>query len=183
VSDNLKLWKSVEKTNPAHTKQANVRGNKITAIAPQYQIMQATEQFGPYGRKWGFKTVSIDSALMSVGLVTFKGLFFYPDGEFEILSSIGIYRDNAQTKIDDDFGKKVETDALTKALSKLGFNADVFMGLYDDNRYVQQLEEEFAPPAELTADDKAWIDAINSGTSLDSIEDPTYRKFIQDNLK
>ena len=181
--ENLKLWKSVEKTDPKHTKQANVRGNKITAIAPQYQIMQATEQFGSYGTTWGFKTVDIDSSLMSVGLVTFKGLFYYPGGEFEILSSIGIYRDNAQKKIDDDFGKKVETDALTKALSKLGFNADVFMGLYDDNRYVQQMNEEFAPTAELTPDDKAWVDAINSGTPLETIEDPTYRKFIQDNLK
>jgi len=33
MSDNLKLWDSVEKTNPEHTKGANVRGNKITAIA------------------------------------------------------------------------------------------------------------------------------------------------------
>lgn len=184
MNDNLKLWKTVEKTNPAHTKQANVRGNKITAIAPQYQIMQATEQFGSYGSTWGFKTVSIDSSLMSVGLVTFKGLFFYPGGEFEILSSIGIYRDNAQTKIDDDFGKKVETDALTKALSKLGFNADVFMGLYDDNRYVQQLNEEFAAAAELTDTDKQWIEAAKADpTILDTINDPEYRALIEKESK
>ena len=177
MSDNLKLWKSVEKTNPAHTKNANVRGNKITAIAPQYQIMQATEQFGSYGTTWGFKTVSIDGSLMSVGLVTFKGLFFYPGGEFEILSSIGIYRDNAQTKIDDDFGKKVETDALTKALSKLGFNADVFMGMYDDNRYVEQMNEEFA---ELTDIDREWIALVKeSHANLESIEDLDYRNFIK----
>jgi len=31
----------------------------------------------------------------------------------------------------------------TKALSKLGFNADVFLGLYDDNKYVYQLKQEF----------------------------------------
>ena len=41
--------------------------------------------------------------------------------------------------------KKMETDVTTKALSKLGFNADVFMGLYDDNRYVNQMKEEFNP--------------------------------------
>jgi len=140
---NLELWNSVCKTDPAHTKSANVRGNNITAIAPQYQIMLATEQFGPYGQTWGFKTVDIDYTLMSVGMITFKGLFYFPEGEFEILSSISIYRDNAQTKIDSDFGKKVETDALTKALSKLGFNADVFMGLYDDNKYVQDTAQEF----------------------------------------
>ena len=35
--------------------------------------------------------------------------------------------------------KKVATDALTKGLSKLGFNADVFMGMFDDNKYVNKL--------------------------------------------
>ena len=181
MSDNLELWSKVSKTDPAHTKQANVRGNKITAIAPQYQIMQATEQFGAYGKAWGFKSVTIDNSLMSVGLITFKGSFFYPGGEFEILSSIGIYRDNAQTKIDDDFAKKVETDALTKALSKLGFNADVFMGLYDDNRYVQQLSEEFADkkPRELTDVDKQWLQAYKLNPDIiNQIDDPKYKEFI-----
>ena len=39
-------------------------------------------------------------------------------------------------RVDDDCIKKVATDALTKGLSKLGFNADVFMGRFDDNKYV-----------------------------------------------
>ena len=148
MSDNLKFWKSVEKTNPNHTKAANVKGNKITAISPQYQILQATEKFGMYGKTWGFKAIELNTNLND--LVVFKGQFFYPDGEFPIISSISIWRDNAKTKLDDDFGKKVETDALTKALSKLGFNADVFMGLYDDNRYVTALKEEFNKPVEKT---------------------------------
>ena len=164
---NLDLWNRVCKTDPSHTKQANVRGNKITAIAPQYQIMQATEQFGAYGSKWGFKEVSIDNSLMSVGLVTFTGLFFYPSGEFQILSSIGIYRDNAQTKIDDDFAKKVETDALTKALSKLGFSADVFMGLYDDSKYVEDTAQEFAMKPKLEAMNEAYE---NNKESVDCVK-------------
>lgn len=143
MENNLEFWKSVEKTNPNHTKAANVKGNKITAISPQYQILQATEKFGMYGKSWGFKAIELNTDLKD--LVVFKGQFFYPDGEFPIISSISIWRDNAKTKLDDDFGKKVETDALTKALSKLGFNADVFMGLYDDNRYVMALREEFKP--------------------------------------
>jgi uncharacterized short protein YbdD (DUF466 family) len=42
------------------------------------------------------------------------------------------------TKNDDDCFKKVVTDCLTKALSYLGFSADVFLGQFDDNKYVQQ---------------------------------------------
>jgi uncharacterized short protein YbdD (DUF466 family) len=53
--------------------------------------------------------------------------------------------DRAETMVDADFAKKMETDALTKVLSKMGFNADVFMGRYDDNKYVEQMTREHAP--------------------------------------
>ncbi len=138
--ENLKLWDSVCETDPKHTKKANVGGNKLTAIKPQYQVLKATEQWGPYGGKWGFKNIDLSYDLLSVSLVVFKALFYYPGGEFEIINSIKLYKDNAQTKVDDDFAKKIETDALTKALSKLGFNADVFMGRFDDLRYVDEMD-------------------------------------------
>jgi len=164
TSNNLKLWDSVEKTNPAHTKKANVRGNKITAIAPQQQIKNATEQFGVYGIAWGFKSTQFDYAMLEkTGIVVFNGVFYFPDGEFPISSSISAYKDGAMLKPDADFAKKVETDALTKALSKLGFNADVFMGLYDDHKYVQMMEEEFTPVDEdvelikSKANDAKWV--------------------------
>ena len=143
MSEKTKLWEDVCKTNPKYTKKANVRGNSITAIAPQYQILQATEQWGSYGSTWGFKQFAINTDLMGKGMVYGQGIFFYPGGEFPITASISLYRDNAMTKIDQDFAKKLETDALTKALSKLGFNADIFLGLFDDNKYVQAMEEEF----------------------------------------
>lgn len=146
MNENMKLWDAVEKTDPKHTKKANVRGNNITAIAPQYQIKNATDQFGTYGAKWGWRSFDFDYALLATtGIVIFKGLFYFPGGEFPISSSISAYKDGARTKPDADFAKKVETDALTKALSKLGFNADVFMGLYDDNKYVMEMTEAFKP--------------------------------------
>lgn len=147
MGDNMSLWNAVEKTDPKHTKKANVRGNNITAIAPQSQIKSATNQFGAYGSKWGWKSFDFSYELLeSTGIVIFKGVFYFPNGEFPISTSISAYKDGARTKPDADFAKKVETDALTKALSKLGFNADVFMGLYDDNKYVQDMEQEFNKP-------------------------------------
>lgn len=143
--NNLELWRKVEKTNPAYTKQANVKGNKITSIAPQFQIMNVTEQFGSYGKTWGFKDINLDYSLVNVvGLVVFKATFFYPNGEFPIINSISLYMDNARTKVDDNFAKKVETDALTKAVSKLGFNADIFLGKFDDLRYLEDVRQEFS---------------------------------------
>lgn len=166
MKDNLKLWKSVEKTNPKYTKPAKVGGHNITSIAPQFQVMNATEQFGSYGESWGFKNIEFDYSITNtpitlkvqdwntkaiesvdsiLGLVGFKATFFFPKGEFEITNSIKIFTDNKHSKIDDNFAKKLETDALTKALSKLGFNADIFLGKFDDVRYVQEVTKEFAP--------------------------------------
>ena len=146
IKDNLELWKKVEKTNPKYTKNANVKGNKITSIAPQYQIMNVTEQFGIYGKTWGFKNITLDYTLSNLGLVVMNAAFFFPDGEFPIINSISLFMDNAKTKLDDNFAKKLETDALTKAISKLGFNADIFLGKFDDQRYLEEITKEFNKP-------------------------------------
>jgi hypothetical protein len=60
---NLELWNKVQKNQSKYTKNANVRGNKITSISPQFQIMNVTEQFGTYGEKWGFKNLVLDYSL------------------------------------------------------------------------------------------------------------------------
>jgi hypothetical protein len=168
MSSNLELWNRVEKTDPKHTKQANVKGNKITSIKPQYQIFNATKEWGSYGSKWGFKNIELGYELKEAGLVTFKALFYYPNGEFEILNTISIWRDGAQTKIDDEFAKKVETDSLTKALSKLGFNADVFMGRFDDLRYVEEVKKEFTVKPKPSAEQ--WKKMIEKNTTLEQAE-------------
>ena len=145
MNTNLELWNKVEKTNPKYTKKANVKGNNITSIAPQYQIKNVTEQFGVYGKTWGFKYLDFDYTLVdSVGIVVLHAVFFFPDGEFPIKNAQSIFMDNAKTKVDDNFAKKLETDTLTKAISKLGFNADIFMGLFDDVKYLQQVTDEYS---------------------------------------
>lgn len=190
MNDNLKLWNSVEKTNPAYTKKAKVGGNNITAISPQFQILNATEQFGSYGKTWGFRNIELDYSITNtpivlnvvdwntkakesinsiLGLVGFKATFFYPSGEFEITNSIKIFTDNKHSKIDDNYAKKLETDALTKALSKLGFNADIFLGKFDDVRYVEEVTKEFNKPVKklLTA---TQFDAVVKSKNQDHIK-------------
>ena len=167
MENNLKLWNKVEKTNPKYTKKANVKGNNIISIAPQFQIMNATEQFGVYGTTWGFRNMNIDYTLMSKGLITFKATFYFPNGEFETINSLHCIRDNAMTKIDDNFAKKLETDTLTKALSKLGFNADIFLGKFDDVRYVQEVTKEFAPkPVKEKLTDEGYAFLTTKGTKV-----------------
>lgn len=133
--NNLELWEKVCVTDPAFTKKVNQRGG-FTAIGAQYQLKCATEQWGPYGYTWGVKDLewgevrSADGALMEI---TLDAVFYFPErlgeGSFPI-SSCCAY------KVGNDTRKKLLTDLTTKALSKLGFNADVFMGAFDDNKYV-----------------------------------------------
>jgi hypothetical protein len=57
---------------------------------------------------------------------------------------------------DDEAFKKATTDGITKALSYLGFSADIFVGLYDDSKYVDRLRQGSAArprrPAEAARD-------------------------------
>lgn len=169
MKDNLELWNRVEKTNPKYTKNAKLSGRDITAISPQYQIMQVTEQFGVYGENWGFRNIHLSYDLVEkCNLVVFKGTFFFPNGEFEIINSCKLYMDRALTMVDDNFAKKIETDALTKAISKLGFNADIFMGKFDNVRYVEEMNKEFNKPIE---------------KPILSITDAQFDKAIQSDLK
>ena len=146
--DNMKLWESVETTDPKFTKKVNQRGG-FTAIGAQYQLRTATETFGPFGTGWGVKDERIEK-WEDAGIAVYQATLWYIPAEFKkgipvikeepsefpIHSSIK-YHSNG--RVDDDFMKKVATDALTKGLSKLGFNADVFMGKFDDNKYVNKL--------------------------------------------
>ena len=163
-SNTLHLWNKVQETNPNYTKKANVKGNKITSISPQFQIKMATEEFGIYGSTWGFKSMGFDYTLKDIGMIVFKAVFFHPFGEFQIVNSVQLFRDGAMTKIDDDFAKKVETDTLTKALSKLGFSADIFMGKFDDTKYFEQMVSKYKELSTLSdAQFKTIIDTLATG--------------------
>ena len=137
MSETMRIWNSVCETDPSHTKRVNQRGG-FTAIDAHYQVQLATEQFGPVGDGWGYDTVhgTIESGgkILSIVDLTLWG------GSRE--QKFGPVRGCAEmfgTRVDTDAPKKAMTDALTKSLSHLGFNADVFLGKFDDNKYVAEL--------------------------------------------
>ena len=185
MGDNLKLWNTVEKTNPKYTKPAKVGGMNITAIAPQYQIMMVTEQFGVYGKTWGFKNIELDYSLIDkYDMVVFKGTFFFPEGQFEIINSYKLFINNAKTMLDDNFAKKIETDTLTKAISKLGFNADIFLGKFDDVRYVDSIKNDFKTDAEKAEELKVIEDAKKAAEDRKpAIKDSQFKSVIESKNK
>lgn len=150
MEDNLKLWDSVKKTDPDFTKSYKGKGGfNGTAICAQWQRWRATELWGPYGDKW--KTQDDSYAIVELSddfhdsILVYKATLIYPTGIVPIVADIDIWTYNRTYKSwakGNDIHKKVSTDALTKGLSMLGFSADVFMGKYDDNKYVTDLKTE-----------------------------------------
>jgi hypothetical protein len=143
--ENMRVWNAVCRTDPKHTKPVEF-GRKFTAIDAHYQIQEATRMFGPVGEGWGYETGAIAFAdgLVIVPVTLWHG---NRDQSFGPIYGSTTLRDRKGT-LDKDAPKKATTDALTKALSQLGFNADVFLGKFDDNKYVAEVNAEFHPPAE-----------------------------------
>lgn len=150
IENNLALWLSVEKTDKKFIKPVNFGKRKYTAIAAQYQLKLATKTWGPYGKEWGVKECKytylkgqfVENSMVIEKIVelTLDAIFYYPDGEFEISTDIK-YAPGADCK------KKILTDLTTKALSKLGFNADIFMDgktdlAFTDNKYQNPVKGE-----------------------------------------
>mgnify|MGYP000005834853 CR=1 FL=1 len=150
-NENLKLWESVSKTDPKYTKVAKKGAFHFTSIAPIYQFREATRVFGIQGIGWGvvvgsekFQKETFEETVILTYDAT---LFFTVDGvrgEIPIhAQEKACYRTqgaNGYLKIDDEVRKKVVTNAKTKGLSELGFNADVFIGDFDNAEYRDLLE-------------------------------------------
>ena len=135
--EGLELWQKIEKTDPKFTKKVAYGKRHFTTIDAYYQIRRATELWGSYGTTWGLKDIDISFIdVKDIKMCVLKTEFFYPNGKFPMVNSIKVS--------DDEFLKKIYTDTLTKSLSYLGFNSDVFMGMFDNNRYVSELKKKFA---------------------------------------
>ncbi|CNC99148.1 hypothetical protein [Yersinia bercovieri] len=75
-------------------------------------------------------------------------LWFMRDGVKGSIESYGctpyLTKNKYGLTTDGEAPKKSLTDATKKALSMLGFSADIFLGLFDDQEYRQEVKEEFA---------------------------------------
>lgn len=164
MSTNMRIWDQVDKTDTRYTKDAKVGGQQITSLNGTAMIMKATELFGPAGIGFGWKVLE---ERFDPGVEVFIGegekrsslgftsnhtvriaFWFMLDGQRGEIESYGctnyIYKASYGMLTDGEAPKKSLTDAIKKALSSLGFSADVFLGMFDDKDYVSQLADEQA---------------------------------------
>jgi hypothetical protein len=157
MTDNLAIWKAIERTDPKQVKPITGKSYSGHSPKPHYIIWKLTRQFGPVGYGFGWTVVHeayIDGKPQdgtTEKIHECRILFWWRDPETgdrsEPVESYGatkaLYKSRKGEWVDDeDAAKKSLTDAITKAASWLGASADIFMGRWDDSKYVAALEAE-----------------------------------------
>lgn len=157
---NLALWTSVQTIDPAMTKQfVRPGGFAGTAVVPIEVVRMATAQFGPCGLGWGVEILEEhykegapipcegDQVVREVIHILRVQLWYKVNGEVGKIVQYGqtpfVVRTNQGPLTDEEAPKKSLTDATIKCLSLLGFAADVFAGMYDDSKYVNDLRLQY----------------------------------------
>lgn len=158
ASIGLDVWSQVQETHPDLTKSFSKGGFQGTAVSPTYQAMRATKIFGPHGLGWGTELISEsyveggplgfdnEGRLLGREIIhkVYLEVWYIYKGKRGSIKQFGattfLSRDAYGTiSSDEDHAKKSITDATSKCLSLLGFSADVYMGKFDDHKYVEGL--------------------------------------------
>lgn len=147
---NTDLWDRLGKTDPKHTKPFKRSGGfSGTSIKPIYSYRKMTEEFGPCGTGWGINEPSFQVVSGSDGEVLVYCTVSIWHGERDrIVFGVGgdkaVVKQSSGLRTDDEAFKKAFTDGVTNALKMIGVGADVHMGMFDDDKYVNSLKEEFS---------------------------------------
>jgi hypothetical protein len=145
----LDLWSKVSKSDPKFLKPVSFGPRTFTAIDPMYQVRSATEAFGPVGQGWGwhsetrFINMSNGDTAVICDVRVWHGK---PENIFGPFPGCRKFFDATKNRLNEDAPKMAVTDGLTKALSHIGFNADVFLGEHDGSKYVADAKEGKSSP-------------------------------------
>lgn len=150
MTSNTAIWDALSKTDPKHTKGFKRAGGfSGTAVKPQWVVSRLTEQFGPVGVGWGMGEPSFETVTAGGEVLVYCTVSAWHGNRENVFYGVGgdkvmVQRQNGAF-VDDEAFKKAFTDALMNAFKFVGVAADVHMGLFDDNKYVQAMNEEFKP--------------------------------------
>lgn len=135
---NMKIWNKLAPSDPAYLKKVSFGQRSFTAIDPQYQVMKMTEEFGPVGQGWGWTNTTEVVHLSNGDTAIIAHVSVWhgdQSNKFGPFTGCRKFFDAAKGRIAEDAPKMAITDGLTKALSHLGCDADVFLGKMDGNKY------------------------------------------------
>lgn len=152
MSENTALWDKLGKTDPGATKGfTRAGGFKGTAIKPMWSYKRMTEEFGPCGIGWGVNMPTFQLVTAGDEMLVYCTATVWYGNRDQVTVGVGGDKVAGKNKFgpvtDDEAFKKAFTDAVTNALKMIGVGADVHMGMFDDNKYVNTMKQEFADDA------------------------------------
>lgn len=160
VEANTRIWDLLGKTDPKQTKGFTRSGGfRGTAIKPMWSNLRMTEVFGPCGSGWGMGEPRFETRDAAGEMLVFctASLWYTLDSgaRSEPVYGVGgdkyLVEQKSGSRTSDEAFKAAYTDALGNAMKFIGVAADVHMGRFDDNKYVKEMEEFYAPKANSNA--------------------------------
>lgn len=150
MTDKTAIWDTLGKTDPAHTKGfSRAGGFKGTAVKPMWVMQRLTEHFGPCGIGWGVGEPSFQVVQAGAETLVYCTVSAWHGEASNVLWGVGgdkvVTSRSSGPFCDDEAFKKAFTDAIMNAFKFIGVAADVHMGQFDDNKYVQEAREAFNP--------------------------------------
>ena len=144
---NLEIWNRFADIDPAYTKPITGKPYKGTSPNPQYVIRCLTDIFGPVGQGFGWEVVREEFTPLGDEVLHWCRIRFWHgkrENCFEIYGQTkALMKTRNGMMSDEDAPKKSLTDAIIKASSHLGIAANIFLGRWDDQKYVQQVNSEY----------------------------------------
>lgn len=157
LNPKMAIWEQVKETDKDFTKTAQLDGRPVTSINTLYMVQRATEQFGPLGKGWGYE-VLVDRFDRGAPIMAKDGatvldyeqmhtmqikLWYVHGGKRNQITHYGhtpyVRKSQYGPYTDFDAPKKSLSDAIKKCLSMLGFCADVYLGMFEDETYLEGL--------------------------------------------
>lgn len=154
----MELWNSVASVPPEYVKDQEINGKWLKGVNPHYMVQLATEKWGPMGTGWGIANLQWQ---VVEGTLIMGGDLWYnsdPQTGFRVYVDVPFQQGR-------DCLKRAQTMLQSKALSKLGFAAEVYMGIWDES----DPPESRAKAASATSKARAAAKAINEAPDLEKL--------------
>ncbi len=168
--DNLELYNKVRSVPNEAKKQ--IRGGRLngkTDINPMWRIKTLTEQFGPCGIGWYYKTTKQWMETYGEEIAAFVNIELHikVDGEwsqpiFGVGGSMFAEKESKGVHVSDECFKMATTDAISVACKQLGIGADVYWEA-DATKYRESAP---APTASETEQNERLLPVVNELTRI-----------------
>lgn len=183
MSDHMSIWNKHADIDPSMTKGITGKDYGGTSPNAHHVIWCLTDLFGPVGQGFGWRVVADAIEHFGDTAIHWCRIEFWHTDRANTFEAYGQTKMAYMTKggsgylkVDEDAPKKSLTDAITKAAAQIGVASNIFLGRWDDNKYVQGVVDDFAkrnapPPDHAGTRDriKAAIERAETLAALDKL--------------